>query len=236
MTTPATNSDEWHDDQLGVARFLSALSATHMWGLRAFARWEGAMVPREEFDSPTWTERRGPSVFHQVAPELVVPIDDADRLRCLALMREARNSNGEALTFLTYWKVIELCIGRNDTEIAQWIERQIRDLAEPWARDGEMSTQEIRKFDWFAYFKRSRGLPRTQYRSAIRSRLIQTTRPSAVSCRSMGQGSTYLRFERFLSDGPSRCSRMTRQKSSSGKTPPGDDARKRMSHHMVVSL
>lgn len=205
VTAPAMDSGEWHDDQLAVARFLSALSATHMWGLRASARWEGAMVPREEFDRPTWTEHRGPNLFHQVGPELVVPTDDADRLRCLALMREARNSNSEALTFLSCWKVIELCIGRNDTEIAQWIKRQIRDLAEPGARDGEMSTREIRRFDWFAYFKRSRRLRLTPYRSAVRSRLIQTTRASAVSCRSMGQGSTYLRFERFLSGGPNGC-------------------------------
>ena len=157
VTTPATDTDDWHDDQLAVARFLSALSATHLWGLRAEARWEGTMVPRQEFDTPTWTDPRNPHYFHQVAPELIVPTDDEEQMRCLALMREARNSNSEALKLLTYWKVIEVCLGRDYHQVAEWINAQVRALEEPWARDAEVSTRQIRQTDWPGLFTRARN-------------------------------------------------------------------------------
>lgn len=156
LTTPAANSDDWHDDQLAVARFLSALSATHMWGLRAAARWEGTMVPREEFDTPTWTEPRGAFHIHRVTPELVVPIDDGDRLRCLGLMREARNSNSAALRLLTYWKVIEVCVEGDERKLNDWVNVNVRQLEEPWARDAGVPRKEIRQKDWFGYFKEAR--------------------------------------------------------------------------------
>lgn len=103
-----------------MERFLSALSRTHLWGLCLSAITPGHTVPGDEFDRPTWIQPRRPHFFHKVDPELVVPEDEGDLLMCLALLREGTNSRSPALALLSYFKVIEVVIGRNKRKLMKW--------------------------------------------------------------------------------------------------------------------
>lgn len=50
VTTIASDGDDFTTEAEATERFLSALSRTHLWGLRLFAITPGPTVPRDEFD------------------------------------------------------------------------------------------------------------------------------------------------------------------------------------------
>lgn len=153
VTTPY-EGDGLSEVSMATERFLSALSRTHDWGLyvSAVGFGEGHGTPRNEFDPPTWKQpRRQGGLVHRVAPELVVPEEDADLMLCLGLLREGRNARSVALAFLSYWKVIEVAVGRDESRQMRWISKNAKALRQSWDPNGTHPSR-----DWFDYFNRAR--------------------------------------------------------------------------------
>lgn len=153
VTTPCEGGD-FTEESEATERFLSALSRTHTWGLYAstVGIGTGHGSPQDEFATPTWKHpRRYGGLIHRVAPELVVVEDDPDLMLCLALLREGRNSHSVALAFLSYWKVIEVAIGRDENTRMRWIRRNAKALRKSWE-----STSSERPHDWFEHLNKAR--------------------------------------------------------------------------------
>lgn len=154
IVTTSYEGDDFTEESIATERFLSALSRTHDWGLylSTVGFGDGHGTPQDEFDAPTWKQpRRYGRLMHRVAPELVVPEEDADLRLCLGLLREGRNSQSVALTFLSYWKVIEVVIGRSERNQMRWISKNARAVLESWDRDLPNPPR-----DWFAHLNRAR--------------------------------------------------------------------------------
>lgn len=153
VTTPYED-DDFTEESVATQRFLSALSRTYDWGLyvSVVGFGEGHGTPQSEFDPPTWKEpRRYGRLMHRVAPELVVPEGDTDLMLCLGLLREGRNSHSAALSFLSYWKVIEVVIGRNERDQRRWISKNAKVLRDAWDPDPSKPRR-----DWFEHFNKAR--------------------------------------------------------------------------------
>ena len=129
-----------------MARFLSALAYENYSSAVVIA--EGATGGRGELDPPVLRQPRRPSLIRRVPPEIVSPFDSELAL-CLALMREAASSRSPALTFLSYWKTVEVAVGKS--RFKKWVTDTCLDLQEAWTHDGGDGPR-----DWFAYLNESR--------------------------------------------------------------------------------
>jgi hypothetical protein len=153
VTTPY-EGDDFTEESVATERFLSALSRTHPWGLylAGVAFGEGHGTDRDEFDVPTWKQpRRYGRLVHRVAPELVVPEDDTDLMLCLGLLREGRNAHSVALTYLSYWKVMEVVVGNDESVQDKWISKQAKVLRGSWDPDPSKP-----RTDWAHRLRKSR--------------------------------------------------------------------------------
>lgn len=145
ITTLIEDDSNYQAERLATERLLSALTFDNK---SAIVLHEGATSHKREGDAAVLRQPRRPALIHRVAPELAVD-RDSDLAICLALFREANSTKSFALSFLSFWKAIEVAIGRE--RFRPWVEENAAILEEAWLRGGAQPQE-----DWFAYLNESR--------------------------------------------------------------------------------
>ena len=121
VTTPIAGMDDYEEERLAMARFLSAVAYETRQGMDLQAG-GGAGVPAE-FDPPVATAlRRFGDYLHQ-APAEVVVVDD-DRLRMvLGFYREGLSTESPYFKFLAFWNALDVAAEDVASGLPAWVRR-----------------------------------------------------------------------------------------------------------------
>lgn len=142
LVSEARTDEEQAEERLLFERFLSALSFETGCQIRSIASSGLGLTRREVGSRSVITQPRASIIIMPAAEVLDVP-DDNDLERCLALMREGGTSGSYALEFLSYWKVVEIAVGRH--QFGAWINVEAPSVHQMWLW-GEKPPP-----DWFDY-------------------------------------------------------------------------------------
>jgi hypothetical protein len=125
VTVMVEDPDNYEVERFAMERFLSALSYRFNGAISVYT--SVGYSHRDEF-APSVRQPRQKGGVNPV-PEEIELADSSDELSiCLGLMREGLSSRSRALTFLSYWKVIELAVGRR--RVQRWMGDRYRRLYE----------------------------------------------------------------------------------------------------------
>jgi hypothetical protein len=149
VTVMIRDADNYSAERLATNRLLSAIAYSTGMPIREVTSTASGF--KKEGDPPLLRQPRGGVVAMRVGPQVVVVEEDYDLLKCLALYREGAGSG--ALAFLSYWKVIEVAVGRE--RFNHWVKNNAAELGRGWSQ--ERSEPDRTPDQWFEHFRQSRN-------------------------------------------------------------------------------